>query len=164
VSTLLQNWHLALNSQETLLAELLSVVKDERVALMANDVDRLRETTLLKDKVSRKLALLRDEIKALKISSLTSLNLSSDAEIDCVFESFGRDECRALQKKRGQLNTLNKTLRRQNEFNSDCLKVYLGHVGGVRSILSLVYDRNTTYNPRGLTSGDEKRSLLNRSI
>lgn len=164
MDTLQQRWENLLARQESLLKELIDSIKLERETLLANEVEALRAATLAKDKTTRKLALLKEEMRELKERCIRELGLKVDAPLDRVFETLGTESCRLLQRKRAIINTLTTTVRRQNEFIATCLDTYTNHLSNIRSLLTLVYDHGTTYRADGSAKGATHNSIINRSI
>ena len=159
-------WKSLLDIHQQLLSDLESALKLEKKSLLTHDIDALKESTLLKDKATRKISQIKDEIAKQRKVTAQELGLDENVSLSVLFDTLLPDLSRELNQRRSQLLQQSNKIKKINDFNNNCLQTYVTHLGGIRQILSeLNSDHCPTYAACGQTY--EKKSggrLINRSF
>ena len=159
-------WHILLNKHNSLLDELLFSLEVERKAILANDIDALKESTLKKDKASRKINLIKQEITELKEQTAQSLSIPTPDSLQELFSKFKSDHQKQLLTMRQELIRKSKNIKKINLFNNSCLNTYVSFMDSFQSIMSIAKAETRTYSSSGHThlNGRHSGRLFSRSL
>lgn len=163
---LYDTWLKLLSTQDGLLDELTNGLKEEKTALLSNQLESLRESTLKKDKATRKLEQLQGSLR--QFSGVTAARFGlpqRSTPLRILFEKFDNAERVQLQKRRQDLLNKSKTISRLNQFNQSCLKIYRDEVSGMLNVLNLASRDDRTYRASGITKDQLPQGrLVSRSL
>lgn len=163
---LYDTWMRLLSAQDQLLDDLGVSLRDEKDALLTNQLEKLRDSTLKKDKAVRKLEQLQGSLRQFSAASATRLGFHQSAlPLRVLFEKFEDQSRQSLQARRQEILIKSRTVSRLNEFNQNCLKIYTDEVRGIMQVLNLASRQVQTYNPCGKTEESMGQGrLLSRSL
>ncbi|OVE80542.1 hypothetical protein BVY03_06175 [bacterium K02(2017)] len=161
-----QVWRELLDQHGLLLTELEKGLDQERKALLASDIDLLREASLIKEKATQKILKVQDQFTEHKGKTTQKLGLSSELPLEELFSRFDHKQKEQFTKKRSDLLRQSKKVKRINKFNLNCLDTYLEYVDGLKSILSSCkLGGYQTYSASGAAKRNEDIGrLINRSL
>lgn len=167
MQSLFKTWRLLLKQHQDLLNELEISLTSEKDALLANDILALRRAAIGKEKASRKLQQVQDEINQFKEKTVQKLELEEAPQtLQDLFAYFEPEEQEELLSSRRVLIRTSKSIDKINRFNHKCLETYRSYVDGVRSIFSDArLDSMQTYDAIGQKyNNDPQGRFLNRSL
>lgn len=162
---LYSKWLSLLDEHEKNLKRLEKDLTKERKALLANQVDMLKESYLSKDKSVQSVEHTQATLDALREATVKSFGVSPQTPLKVLFELFSEEENKELQKRRLKLSRISKTVKRLNTFNNNCLETYLDYVNEMQSILTICSGGQKTYSPQGkVTDNKSSGKLISRSL
>lgn len=159
-------WHKLLDKHSQLLDNLNFSLKKERKALLSNDISLLKESSLLKEKATRQVLQVQDQIKTFKQDTAKRLNSDESLSLQELFSKFEEEFRSPLLKKRHQLEHKAHLITKFNKFNSRCLDTYRDFVKGIRTIYSMCKpDEYQIYDSGGQAYNREGQGkLVSRSL
>lgn len=156
------DWCRLFDEHMVLLHELNKAVQDEKAALLENEISHVRETSLLKDKATRKILQIQGLINDLKERHLHALKIDQNSSLQDLFLALKGNEQTDLLKRRAELMRLSKDIERVNRFNAKCLNSFLEYIGGVRNIFRSIKNEGQVYSPTGQAQMPEQSGRLVR--
>lgn len=156
-------WQNLLDEQQDLLSDFLNLLKDEKQALLANQIDKLKESTLQKQKFLHQIETSEQHLQKAKTSLAHNLGLQT-LSLNEIFNHLEKSQGKILQEKRQKLVRLSRQVQSVNRFNSHCLKTYLDDVHAIQSLVALATKETSTYSAKGQTTTSRHGKLLNRSF
>ncbi len=169
MSELYEDWKKLLTDHDVILTEMMDGLEKERQLLLASNFENLRETTFLKEKSTRKIQNIQDQIEVYRQKSLKKFDLSPDVTLlDLFLNHFPKPQSTELLALRTKLINKSKNISRVNRFNSECLGFYLDHITGIKKIMTRHSEPDlVTYAKDGRASDTLETKggrLINRSL